>query len=205
MPLSSIRPVPVAATAWRIVMSLSLIFRSSSTTLVEKFGGELVTHPASHIVVRERDRVQQRLRLRGGGEPLGSSGNQLQQQPVQPVDGLGSSAGQFVASVREQPQRHQLIVDAHMDEVGRAQRDHRHRVGVSRVGLAAVAGVEDAHPSGQLGWHVHHGLAIGDQPLGHVSADAVAPLHRPPALLIPSGEAEHLPIPVRVGAVSTAV
>ena len=56
---------------------------------------------------------------------------------------------------------------------------HGDAVRVDRVGLAALAGGEHPHPRGQLRRHVHHGLAVGDQPLGDVPADAVAALDRP--------------------------
>ena len=51
--------------------------------------------------------------------------------------------------------------------------------GVDRVGLAALAGGEHPHPRRQLRRHIHHRLAVGDQPLGDVPADAVAALDRP--------------------------
>ena len=55
-------------------------------------------------------------------------------------------------------------------------------VGVGGVGLAALPGGEHPRPRGQLRWDVDDGLAVGEQPLGDVPADAVAALDRPDPL-----------------------
>jgi len=67
-----------------------------------------------------------------------------------------------------------------------------------------MAGINE-HPrsGGQLGRHVDHGLAVGDQALGHVPADAVAALYRPPTVLEPLGCGEHLPVTIGVGSVAS--
>jgi hypothetical protein len=52
-------------------------------------------------------------------------------------------------------------------------------VGVDRVGLAALAGVEHSRPRGQFRGHVENGFAVGDQALGDVPADPGTPLDRP--------------------------
>ena len=124
---------------------------------------------------------------------------------MQPVDRLGAGTGQLIAPVDEQPQGDEVVVHTHLGETRSPQCHHCHGVGVGRVGLAAVAGVEYPSPCGQLRRHVHHGLAVGDQALGHVPADAASALHRPPALLEPLGCGEHLPVAIRVGAISCLV
>src|SRR5258705_6475064 len=42
---------------------------------------------------------------------------------------------------------------------------YSHAVGVDRVNLTTLAGIEYPHPSGQLGGHVDYRLALGDQAL----------------------------------------
>jgi hypothetical protein len=42
-----------------------------------------------------------------------------------------------------------------------------------------LTGGEHPDPCGQLRWHVHHGLAVGDQALRDVPTDAVAAFYRP--------------------------
>jgi acyl-CoA dehydrogenase len=42
---------------------------------------------------------------------------------------------------------HQVLIDLHLDQARAAQRDHRHRMGIDRVGFAAVAGGEHPHLS----------------------------------------------------------
>jgi hypothetical protein len=52
-------------------------------------------------------------------------------------------------------------------------------VRVVRIGLAVVAGVEQPRAGRELGRHVDHVLAVGQQPLRQRSAGAVAALDRP--------------------------
>ena len=62
---------------------------------------------------------------------------------MQPVHGLGPVAAQFVPPVSEHAHDHQVIIGLDPDEARAAQRGHRDRVRIDRVGLAAVAGGED--------------------------------------------------------------
>jgi hypothetical protein len=73
-------------------------------------------------------------------------------------------------------------------------------VRVDGVGLAALAGVEHPRPGGQLRGYVHHDLAVGDQTLSDVLADAVAALDRPDPVLMLPAELEHRLVAVTVGA-----
>jgi hypothetical protein len=122
------------------------------------------------------------------------------QQPLQPVHGLHPQVGQLVAAVGEQPQRDQLLVEGELAQPRGTQRHHRHRMRVGGVGLAGVAGVEDPDPGSQLGRHVDHGLALGQQPLRQWPADPVGALDRPPAVrpLLPD-VLQHQPVAVAVG------
>ncbi len=51
--------------------------------------------------------------LRRGQEPFGTTGKQLQQQPMQPVDCLGAGPSELVAAVDEQTHHDQVAVDFH--------------------------------------------------------------------------------------------
>jgi hypothetical protein len=120
---------------------------------------------------------------------------------VQPVDGLGAGPAQLVAPVGEHAQHLQVRIEANLHQVRGAQRDHRHRMRVDRVGLAAVAGGEHPHLSRQLRRHVQHHLAVVHQPVGDVLANAVAAPHRPDPLgAAPAGGA-HGGVAGRVGGV----
>ena len=127
-----------------------------------------------------------------GQELLCPAWEELQQQLVQPVDGLGPGPAQLVATVDQHPHHHQVVVDLNPDQVRGAQRDHRHRVRIHRVGLAAVAGGEHPHLRGQLRGHVDHGLAVMDQPMRDVLADAVATLDRPDPIRVLPASGKHL-------------
>jgi hypothetical protein len=58
---------------------------------------------------------------------------------------------------------------------------------VDRVGLAALAGGEHPRPSGKLGRDIDHGLAVGDQALCEVTADALTTLNRPGPIRVLAG------------------
>jgi hypothetical protein len=60
--------------------------------------------------------------------------------------------------------------------------------------------VEHSCPGRQLRGYVHHDLAVGDQALGEVFADAVAALDRPDPVLMLPAEFEHRLVAVVVGA-----
>ena len=62
---------------------------------------------------------------------------------------------------------------------GRAQRRDGDRAGVVRVVLVHRSGGQQPHPGGQLGLHVQHPLAGGDQLLGQQVAQAAGALDRP--------------------------
>jgi hypothetical protein len=76
---------------------------------------------------------------------------QLGQQPVEPVDDLDPQPGQLLTTIGQHPQRLELTVSAQHPQRRGAHRDDRDRVGVTRVGLAVVAGVEEPDPGSELG------------------------------------------------------
>jgi len=111
---------------------------------------------------------------------------------VQPVDRLGPCPPELVAAVGEHAQHDQVVVDLDAHQARRAQRDHRHRVRIHRVGLAAVAGGEHPHLHRQLRRHVAHRFAVMHQPVLDVFADTVAALHHPHPIGEPSALGQHL-------------
>jgi hypothetical protein len=82
-----------------------------------------------------------------------------------------------------------------------AQGSQRDRVRAGRVGLAAVAGGGHPHLRGQLRRHTGHDLAVMDQAVRQVPADAVAALHRPDPVRERPRRGQHFRIPGLVRAV----
>ena len=86
------------------------------------------------------------------------------------------------------------VVGGDLPQPGGAQGGHRDAVGVDRVGLAALAGVEHPHLGGQLRRHVEDGFAVGDQALGDVPADAVAAFDGPDPIRVAAAGGQHRPV-----------
>jgi len=82
-----------------------------------------------------------------------------------------------------------------LDQAWSAQGGQRDGVLTGLIGLAAVAGGEHPYLRGQLGRHAGDGLAVMDQAVRQVPADAVAALHRPDPVRELAGSGEHLGIP----------
>jgi hypothetical protein len=121
---------------------------------------------------------------------------ELQQQSVQSVDGLGVRPAELVASVDQHAHHEQVVVELDPQQARCPQRDHRDRVRIDRIGLAAVPSRE--HP----GRHVDHGLTVMPEPMHDVFADAVTALDRPqPIRVLPAG-LEHHGVSSLVGSVS---
>jgi hypothetical protein len=137
--------------------------------------------------------------LVGGQELLRPAGQQLEQEFVDAVEQVGAGVSEAVAAVDQQPQRDRHIIDRNLAQSLGAQRRHGDAVRVDRVGLAALANGEHPRPSGQLRRYIHVRLAVGDQTLGDVPADAVAALDRPDPLRIAPPEGEHrlVALPIR--------
>ena len=129
------------------------------------------------------DRGQQCGGALGGEVAPGAAGDQVHQQPVQPVDGLGGGGHQVLAALGQQVQHHRLVLHANLPQPDSVAGGDCHRDGVVGVALAAVADRQHPHPGGQLGRHVQNLFAVADQPLGQRPADPMRALHRPASIL----------------------
>ncbi|WUI71660.1 hypothetical protein OHQ90_18155 [Nocardia sp. NBC_00403] len=107
--------------------------------------------------------------------------------------------GEFVAAIGQHAQRHQVIVGSHSQQIRSMQGHKGNRVRIGGVGLTALTGGEHSCPGRQFRRHVHHGLAVGDQPLRQVLADPVAALHRPDMIAVAAPECEHVFVAGGVG------
>ena len=81
--------------------------------LGDQFGGEPA--PGLPDNVTRPCGGQQRAGLRRGQELLRPARDQLEQQPVDPVDGLGPGPAELVAPAGEHAQHHQVRVDLDLD------------------------------------------------------------------------------------------
>ncbi len=97
---------------------------------------------------------------------------------MESVDGLDAAPGQCFAAVGEHPQGLELAVELQHAQCLGADRDGRDRVGIVCVGLAVVAGVEQADPGCELRWDVDDSFAVFEESLGQRPASAVAALDR---------------------------
>ena len=111
------------------------------------------------------------------------------------------------APVGQDPQDGELLVIDDRSQAGHPGADQCDGVrigGIGGIGLAALPGGEHADPSRQLRRHVHHLLALGQQPGRDVTSDASAPLDCP----VPLGPAlyvrEHRGEACLVGGVTAA-
>ena len=118
---------------------------------------------------------------------------------MQPRYRRGAGVRQFLAAIGEQPQRHQLILARDWPQGRSAGRDHRDGMRVSGVRLAALPGGEHPGSRRQLRGHIHHRLAVGDQPLRDMAPDALAAFDCPGPLRPGPPRREHRPV---AGAVS---
>jgi hypothetical protein len=98
--------------------------------------------------------IEQRGGALGGEVSPGSAGDQVDQQRVQAVDGLGAGGDQVLARLGQQVQHHRLVLDPHLSQLRGALGGDRHRDRVGSIALAAVADRQHPHPGGQLGRHI---------------------------------------------------
>jgi hypothetical protein len=105
------------------------------------------------------------------------------------------------APVSQDPQHHQLLVGDHRAQPRHAGGNQRDRVRIGGIGLAALAAGEHPRPGRQLGRHIHHTLAVSQQPAGDMPANALAALDRPDPLRPPLRLGQHRPVPGGVGAI----
>jgi hypothetical protein len=92
----------------------------------------------------------------GGEAARQARRDELDQQGVEPVDGLGASADKVVAVLGQCPQRGDLLVDGDGMQFWRGPGRDPDREGISLIALAAMAGGQQPHPARQLRGHVHH-------------------------------------------------
>jgi hypothetical protein len=78
-------------------------------------------------------------------------------------------------------------------------------MGVDWISLAALAGGEYPHSGGEFGGHVDYRLAVGDQALSDMSADAVAAFDCPAPIGMPPAASEHLLVSIAIGAKPTPI
>ena len=76
------------------------------------------------------------------------------QHRVQPAAGLVTGPGQVTVPFGPDLQHHRVVLGDHRTPGLRPQRRDRHRVGVIRVVLAGVPGLQQPHPGGQLRRHI---------------------------------------------------
>jgi hypothetical protein len=109
---------------------------------------------------------------------------------------------ELVASVDQHAHHEQVVVDLDPQQARSPQRDHRDRVRIDRIGLAAVPSREHPGLRRQFRRHVDHRLTVMHEPMRDVFADAVTALDRPqPIRVLPAG-LEHLGVSGLVGSVS---
>ena len=112
------------------------------------------------------------------------------------VSADGRRAAQLVEQRRARDSR-RLRLDAGRVLGDLAERRDRDRV--AGVVLAAVAGGQLPHPSGELGRHVDDLFAVGDELLSEDSADPGGAFDRPTPLRPPLGEAAQGPVALGAG------
>lgn len=133
-------------------------------------------------------------------ETVSPTRQQLQHQPVQPVDRLGPRAAELVTTVDENPRRHQIGIDLDCTGSGCAARPSPPSAHPPDRSCGRCRWWTSA-PAPQLRRHVHHRLAIVDQAVSDVFADAVAGLHRPDPIGTPTTRGEHRPVSGLAGCV----
>ena len=98
------------------------------------------------------------------GDLLGhAAGNQLTQQGVEPARDLVLGPAQVPVPPGPYPQHRRMVIRRHRAPGSGVQHRDRHRQGVVRVVLVTGPGGQQPHPGAQLGLHVQHPLAGGDQ------------------------------------------
>ncbi|WUV43188.1 hypothetical protein OG563_28635 [Nocardia vinacea] len=145
--------------------------------IFDHFQHQTVPNPGCDVA--QFDRIGHGPGLRRRQESLGATGHQLQQQPVDPIEGFSAGPAEFVPALDQQTERDQLRVHLHAAKIRRSQRGHRDRMRVYRIGLAAVTGGEHPHLRRHLRRYVDDRFAIVDQTVRQVSADTIATLDRP--------------------------
>jgi hypothetical protein len=151
--------------------------------VAEQLAGQL---PAAGSGRRGRPyAVQQRSGL-GGGQVAGrAAGEQVPQQPMQPVEDAGAFAGQVVAAFGQQTQDRGLVFGGHRTQGWAVQGNLSDAGRIGGVALAPTADTQQPRPGGQAGRHVQDLLTGRRQLLGDGSSQPVGALNgeprRPPS------------------------
>jgi hypothetical protein len=104
--------------------------------VVDELAGQL---PAGdHRRSGRRNLGEQRSGAFGGEVASGAAWDQVHQQPVQPVDGLGAGGDQVLAPLGQQVQHHRLVLDPDLAQLRGVAGGDRHRDRITGVALAAM-------------------------------------------------------------------
>ncbi|GAB3339807.1 hypothetical protein RMN56_02485 [Micromonospora halotolerans] len=98
----------------------------------------------------------------------------------------------------QRPQRRCGLVCLNATQALRGQRGDRDGDGVRLIGLPVVAGGQQAHPGGELGWHVDGAYVIGCQPRHQRRTQSTSTLNRPHRTRESAGEAAQLLVAVAI-------
>ena len=189
-PCRSIRCEPRARTA--VLSSLVRVFSLASVATRSASSSTAIRRVVSPTRDLGFTVAISRLALVGGEIFAGTAGDQLGQQPVKPVHGPDPPRRQLVATIGQQPQCDQFLVEAEHPQVRGPERCGRDRVGIGGVGLPRVPGVEDPYPGCQLRGDVDHRLTVSQQPLCQRAAHPVGTLDGPPVVRpLPADISEH--------------
>ena len=189
MPCRPSSEVPVAATSVLELLVRGLLAGVDPLEVGHQLGRDPLAGLADRVA--RADPGQQGPGLGGGEVLLRATGQHFQQDPVQLADLAGVLLADRAAPVDQQLQHLELLVGDDRAQPGHPGADQRDRVRVGGVGLAALPGREHPRPRGQLRRHVHDVLAVGEQPVGDVPADALAALDRPDPLRPRRDECQH--------------
>jgi hypothetical protein len=98
---------------------------------------------------------------------------------VEPANRPSSRRDEVVVSLGQEPQHGAVILEADLSQPAVAQRDDRGGAGVVGVAFVTVLAVQQPHPGGQLGRHVHDRLTGSDQLLSEQRTGPGGALDRP--------------------------
>ena len=97
-----------------------------------------------------------------------------------------------MVAARPDPHHDRLILPGQLRQLTGTQRGDSHRAGIVLVGLVDLPRIEQPDPGGQLGRHVQHPFAGGDQLLREQLPQLARPLDRPRPLSPTTGPAQQL-------------
>jgi hypothetical protein len=122
----------------------------------QQLGGEFPAGLGGRV--RRRDLAEEPGCVACGDLVRDPAGHQVAEHGVQPAGGLVADPGKITMPLRPDLQHRGVIVGEHWALSLGAQCRHRDGQGIVGVALASVLGVQQPHPGGQLGLHIHHPL-----------------------------------------------